>query len=550
LRKYHGCLVRYDDCCLGRYCANFKFERIRHIFPSTRLGGDITATLIAPGGTPSFVLFGRRGATTTATCGSSNDLAGPYVFSDAATGNFFTVAGNPTPAGSYRTSEVGATATGGTATNFTAAFSGLTTAQINGNWTLRFQDTGVGDTGTVSAASLTITAGSGGGNSWAASPNPLTVGATTAGGTAVTANLALTGAAANTATGSIPAACAITGANAASFSVTNTFPQTLAQTGVTNLQVRFAPAAGAAAGAQTASISCTGAAGTTLTGFPVTLNGTVNAGASNSWAATPNPLSVGATTAGGTAVTANLALTGAAANTATGSIPAACAITGANAASFSVTNTFPQTLAQTGVTNLQVLFAPATGAAAGAQTASISCTGAAGTTLTGFPVTLNGTVNAAAAQAVTAPTSSAAAPINVGTTTAGTQIGPFNVAVSAPAANTGPVQITSCTAITSTPAGLFNYGTPAPTFPITIAAGATVNIPVFYNPPAGAAAGQYNGQFTCQTNGTPASFDVFVRGAVGAPSPVTVIPTLSQWGQLLMFGMLLGFGMWSIRRQS
>jgi hypothetical protein len=75
--------------------------------------------------------------------------------------SFWAATGNPIAAGTYDTSLPGGAAGGGTNSNFTAVFSGLTPAQINGNWTLRFNDTGVGDTGTVSAASMTIVAGPG-----------------------------------------------------------------------------------------------------------------------------------------------------------------------------------------------------------------------------------------------------------------------------------------------------------------------------------------------------------------------------------------------------
>jgi subtilisin-like proprotein convertase family protein len=131
--------------------------------PAHSWGGDVTATLIAPGGSPSHILFGRRNAAAAPDCGTANDLAGPYVFVDPAVNpaSFWAAAGNPIAAGTYATSLPGGAAGGGTNSNFTAVFSGLTPAQINGNWTLRFNDTGVGDTGTVSAASMTIVAGPG-----------------------------------------------------------------------------------------------------------------------------------------------------------------------------------------------------------------------------------------------------------------------------------------------------------------------------------------------------------------------------------------------------
>jgi hypothetical protein len=241
-------------------------------------------------------------------------------------------------------------------------------------------------------------------NTWTAA-SPVNVGSTTAGGTAGPVNVVLTATAGNTAAGSIPAACTFAGANAASFNTTATFPLALAQTGTTNIPVRFQPPVGATAGAQTATISCTGASGTTLAGFPVTLNGTVTAVATNTWTAA-SPVNVGSTTAGGAAQNANAVLTATAGNTAAGGTTS-CAITGADAALFSTTATGATVLTQTGTTNIPVSFAPPTGTAAGAKTASLTCVAASGTTLNGFPVTLNGTVTAAAGATISVSGASA-----------------------------------------------------------------------------------------------------------------------------------------------
>lgn len=127
--------------------------------PAHTWRADVTATLIAPNGT-SFVIFGRTGATTATSCGSGNDLAGPYTFADtAAATNWWTIAGTPTPAGSYRTTSLGGSASGGVVTAINPAFAGVTDA--NGTWILRFTDSGGADTGSVSAVSLTLTTGGG-----------------------------------------------------------------------------------------------------------------------------------------------------------------------------------------------------------------------------------------------------------------------------------------------------------------------------------------------------------------------------------------------------
>lgn len=127
---------------------------------------DVRATLIAPNGA-THVLFGHTGATTANGCGFGSDLAGPYVFEDAASsppsGGWWqaAAAGGSTsaivPSGTYRTTNSG----GLGATNpmpptaMNASFAGVTNA--NGTWTLRITDGGVGDFGNVTAASLTLT---------------------------------------------------------------------------------------------------------------------------------------------------------------------------------------------------------------------------------------------------------------------------------------------------------------------------------------------------------------------------------------------------------
>lgn len=128
--------------------------------------GDLDVVLAAPGGSPSHVIFSRVGSTTVTGFGDSSDLGGTYNFTDAAAANFWTAAGavGPTDAvapGDYRTTAMGGAGQTNPApvTNLTAAFSALTAAQANGMWTLTFRDRGVGDTGTITAANLSILTG-------------------------------------------------------------------------------------------------------------------------------------------------------------------------------------------------------------------------------------------------------------------------------------------------------------------------------------------------------------------------------------------------------
>ena len=122
---------------------------------------DLEVSLRAPGGSPSHLLFSATGTTSTVvgTCaGSSNDLstANTYTFADTATVNWWTrAATNPVPTGSNRTvvTGIGGTTNPPATTNMTTTFF---SAPANGTWTLRFRDRGAGDTGTVTAASLTL----------------------------------------------------------------------------------------------------------------------------------------------------------------------------------------------------------------------------------------------------------------------------------------------------------------------------------------------------------------------------------------------------------
>ena len=129
--------------------------------------GDITAVLIAPNGA-SHTLFGHTLGTTATAFGDSSDLVGPYTFTDAAaappSGGWWqaaTVAGaaEAIASGSYRTTASGGAGAVNPAppTNMNAAFAGV--PNPNGTWTLRVTDSCAGDTGAISAASLTLSGG-------------------------------------------------------------------------------------------------------------------------------------------------------------------------------------------------------------------------------------------------------------------------------------------------------------------------------------------------------------------------------------------------------
>jgi len=407
----------------------------------------------------------------------------------------------------------------------------------------------VGTGATVVTGSPTALTGTGNaplGANVAQTPVTIPFGSSTTGVSTATQNLVLTNSTAIA--GSVT--CTISGANAADFAF---FPAVAggvvaipAVVGPVNVPVRFTPSV---VGAAVASIACVGTGTTVVTGSPTALTGAGTAPLGANVAQTPATIPFAATNVGVASATQNLVLT----NSTAIAGSATCTISGANAADFAF---FPAVAggvvaipAAIGAVNVPVRFTPS---AAGARVGSIACVGTGTTVVTGSPTALTGT--GTAVLNFTLPTSSAVAPISIGTTVAGTQIGPVNILVSAPIGNTGPVTIVSCTAINSTPAGLFNYGNPPPVFPISIIAGGSVNIPVFYNPPVGAPVGVYPGDFTCTTGAgnTPATFQVFVTGSVRAAAVplVTQVPTLSTLSVWLLVASMLGFGLVMVRRQS
>ncbi len=128
--------------------------------------GDVDAILRAPGGMPSLVIVSRIGVVAAGTFGDSSNYGGTYSFSDAAMGtNIWTVATDPScdtnciiAPGSYRTTAPGQPMQTNPppVTSLNATFGGMTPAAANGTWTLTFRDAASDDTGTVTAANLTV----------------------------------------------------------------------------------------------------------------------------------------------------------------------------------------------------------------------------------------------------------------------------------------------------------------------------------------------------------------------------------------------------------
>ncbi len=121
--------------------------------------GDVTLELRAPGGSPSFVIFGRTGDTTGSTCGDSSNLSSTYRFGDSFPGNWWEAAADAggtdsIPSGDYRASEPGGAGATGAPTMISPAFADLPSG---GQWILRVTDTAGGITGSISSARLTLT---------------------------------------------------------------------------------------------------------------------------------------------------------------------------------------------------------------------------------------------------------------------------------------------------------------------------------------------------------------------------------------------------------
>jgi subtilisin-like proprotein convertase family protein len=147
--------------------------------------GDLTATLTAPGGSPTATIFQRKGRATPCTsgAGSASDLTGPYTFRDDPTGspgNFHTIATNPVPSGQYQATRCVTTAGEvilmdgifagpvfgpdylvgknfyGTEEKGLESFRNMSPEAANGTWILNINDQASGDVGTVTAIQLSL----------------------------------------------------------------------------------------------------------------------------------------------------------------------------------------------------------------------------------------------------------------------------------------------------------------------------------------------------------------------------------------------------------
>lgn len=123
--------------------------------------GDLEVALFSPNAQNVNVIFSRIGATSMQSFGDNSNLSGTYTFADFATANPWTVATTqacgtdcvitPQP---YRSTQAGPSTNPAPITSFRTNLGFVNNP--NGAWYLRIRDGGGGDTGFVTAASLSI----------------------------------------------------------------------------------------------------------------------------------------------------------------------------------------------------------------------------------------------------------------------------------------------------------------------------------------------------------------------------------------------------------
>lgn len=404
---------------------------------------DLNVTLTAPGGSPSFTIFGRTGSAGGSNCGYSSNLSGTYVFADpSATSNNWWTAANVSDAsniatGTYFTTPLGVPAgvvpTAGTA--FNAAFAALTPAQINGTWTLTITDNTSGDTGSVSAASLTLTAGAPPAVAYAPAPNAAPATVTFATGAATITATPSGGSGSGAASTTTVNGCAISGVSG---------PGSFGSVAGVNLSF-----VGSTIAAQNIGLTCTG--GTSPTTASLSCNETRGSSAAvvRTWGLTCPAGNIAPTFAYSPAANATITATGGTTVGTTGNMTLSASIATAGSGSGAAATT---------TTTCSPVSAPFSG-----FTGSVSAVG--GGAISGSPLTGTCTLGASAA------TQTLSCSENRGGTPT-----PVSFQLSCPAGTLLPAQISSTPA-----AGLITFGTvgvsasSSRTISITNAAGVNSN---------------------------------------------------------------------------
>ena len=138
------------------YPPNFRVADVQlSLTMSHSFVGDLVVRLHTPFGSVESPIFYRVGKTTDPGYGDNSNLAGTYVFHNAAAGNFWASAAaigdtSAVPGGEYRPSSFGSNGMPGPQTS-------ISSYGIPGTWYVTINDYSPQDTGAITAASLTLT---------------------------------------------------------------------------------------------------------------------------------------------------------------------------------------------------------------------------------------------------------------------------------------------------------------------------------------------------------------------------------------------------------
>ena len=507
--------------------------------------GDLNVTLSAPGGSPSFTIFGRTGSASTTpspgpNCGYPSNMSGTYVYADpSATSNNWWTAANVADAsniatGTYFTTPLGAPAgavpTAGTA--FNAAFAGLTPAQINGTWTLTITDNTSGDIGSVSAASLTLVAGAPPAIAYAPTPNAAPATVTFASGAATIAATPSGGSGSGAASTTTVNGCSISGTSG---------PGSFGSVAGVNLSF-----VGSTTTAQNIGLTCTG--GTSPTTASLTCNETRGSAAAvaRTWGLTCpvgniapafayTPAASGTITAtGGTTIgtTGTLTLTASVATAGSGSGAAATTTTTCTAPTAPFSG-FAGSVTAVGAGAISG--SPLTGSCtlgANGVIQTLSCTENRGGTPTAVSFQLSCPAGSLLpAQISASPT---AGPITFGVNGVGSTASRTISITNTAGANSNNLNVSGCS-INPAIAGFSLVGTPN----LSLAPGATGTIVVNYSPTT---AGAFDSAtLTCtvgNVTGTTA-----ITWSLSGNGLAAVVPTLDPKALAALMALLAGFAL-------
>lgn len=514
--------------------------------------GDLNVTLSAPGGSPSFTIFGRTGSASTTpspgpNCGYASNMSGTYVYADpSATSNNWWTAANVTDGtniatGTYFTTPLGAPAgavpTAGSA--FNAAFAALTPAQINGTWTLTITDNTSGDTGSVSAASLTLTAGAPPAVAYAPAPNAAPATVTFATGAATITATPSAGSGSGAASTTTVNGCAISGVSG---------PGSFGSVAGVNLSF-----VGSTTTAQNIGLTCTG--GTSPTTASLSCNETRGSSAAvvRTWgltcpagniapAFTYAPAAAGTITAtGGTTIgtTGNLTLTASIGTAGSGSGASATTTTSCTAPTAPFTG-FSGSV--TAIGSGAISGSPLTGTCtlgASAVTQTLSCTENRG----GTPTAVNFQLSCPAGTLLPAQisTTPAAGPIAFGVNALGTTTSRTISITNTAGVNSNNLTVSGCS-INPTIAGFSLVGVPN----LSLAPGATGSIVVNYSPTTAAAIN--SATLTCNVGNVAGT--TAISWSLNGNGLVAVVPTLDPKALVALMTLLAVFALlFSTRRR-